>query len=198
MAAYFSAEHIAKLRQAHQEVHEKFAELRQRYIIRNYKSERAREFATHGFGRRLGTLVRAIDQVYEILPPEREDIRNAMKSLTQRLQSSRSCSIRSGVSITWHGFGCTRRISREKREMNSIPKGLDLAARRFVLHFPTSFALIYSRRKWLENLKDFRIFGTQNSALHSSLHRDARYSRRIQSARASIGRGSATCGLSGI
>ena len=157
MAAYFSAEHIAKLRQAHQEVHEKFAELRQRYIIRNYKSERAREFATHGFGRRLGTLVRAIDQVYEILPPEREDIpeRDEVVDATIAIQS-----------FVLNTFGCLDNLAwiwvYEKdikgKEGNELdPKRVGLGSKQVRASFSNEFrAYLDSRQKWLENLKDFR------------------------------------------
>jgi len=67
---YFTHEQVVELNRAHQEVHEKFAEIRERYRIRNYANVRAKEYATHGFGRRLGTLVRCIDRVFEILPPD--------------------------------------------------------------------------------------------------------------------------------
>jgi len=40
------------------------------YTMRNYKDSRAREFATQGFSRRLKTLARCIDNVFEILPPD--------------------------------------------------------------------------------------------------------------------------------
>src|SRR5262249_61938259 len=43
-----------------------------RYCSRSYRSERAREYAVHGFCRRLGMLLRAVDRVFEILPPALE------------------------------------------------------------------------------------------------------------------------------
>ena len=42
--------------------------------MRAYKTERGGEFAKHGFCRRLDTLVRCIDRVYELLPPAQETI----------------------------------------------------------------------------------------------------------------------------
>jgi hypothetical protein len=71
---YFTPEKLAELNRGHGEVHEKFADVRERYFIRNYGNDRAKEHAFHGFARRLGTLVRCIDRVFEILPPDREDI----------------------------------------------------------------------------------------------------------------------------
>jgi len=43
-------------------------------MTQNFKSDRGKEFALHGFMRRMGTIVRAVDQVFTLLPPEREDI----------------------------------------------------------------------------------------------------------------------------
>jgi hypothetical protein len=45
-----------------------------RYQARTYRSERGREYAFHGFGRRLSLLRTAIDQVFTALPPERDGI----------------------------------------------------------------------------------------------------------------------------
>lgn len=38
------------------------------------KSERGREFACHGFSRRLGTMVRAVDLIFDKLPPKLDEI----------------------------------------------------------------------------------------------------------------------------
>jgi hypothetical protein len=44
------------------------------FQARTYRSERGREYAFHGFGRRLEILRTAINQVFMALPPEREGI----------------------------------------------------------------------------------------------------------------------------
>ena len=71
---HFTPEELAELSRGQGEAHEKFADLRERYFVRNYENDRAKDFAFHGFGRRLGTLIRCIDQVFAILPPDREGI----------------------------------------------------------------------------------------------------------------------------
>src|SRR5262249_6431249 len=43
------------------------------FLTRTYKDPQAREYASHGFSRRLSTLARCIDNVFEILPPDRID-----------------------------------------------------------------------------------------------------------------------------
>src|SRR5262249_26596232 len=45
-----------------------------RYQARKYLSDRGKEYAFHGFGRRLNLLRTAIDQVFTALPPERDGI----------------------------------------------------------------------------------------------------------------------------
>jgi hypothetical protein len=71
---YFTHEQAEELTRAHSEVRDKFADISKRYISRNYANARAKEYATYGFARRLGTVVRCIDRVFEILPPTRGDI----------------------------------------------------------------------------------------------------------------------------
>jgi hypothetical protein len=62
---FFAQDQLEELNHGHREIHGKLADLREKYLFRN---------ATHGFGRRLGTLVRCIDRVFEILTPDREEI----------------------------------------------------------------------------------------------------------------------------
>ena len=47
---------------------------RSAFASAHIKVDRGAEYAKHGFCRRLETLVRTIDQVYELLPPEQEEI----------------------------------------------------------------------------------------------------------------------------
>lgn len=157
MASYFSAENIAKLHKGHDEVQKQFADLRQRYIVRKYKSDRAKEYALHGFSRRLGTLVRAIDQVYKILPPEREDIpeHDEVVDATIAIQS-----------FVFNTFGCLDNLAwiwvYEKdvkgKDGNALDsKRVGLGNKDVRRSFSNEFrAYLESRQTWFENLKDFR------------------------------------------
>jgi hypothetical protein len=71
---YYSDEQALKLELHRRRAVDQNAMLQIRVTSRIYKSGRGKEHATHGFGRRLRTLIRAIDQVFTILPPERTDI----------------------------------------------------------------------------------------------------------------------------
>ena len=74
---YFSAENIKKLRKGYAEVSPKHAQLLNGFVWRNYKDERAKEFARHGFARRVKTTARCIQNIFRILPPEGDDLPSA-------------------------------------------------------------------------------------------------------------------------
>jgi hypothetical protein len=74
MARHFSAERVQELLVGKEQVHSHFHELRDKMFLRTYKTDRGAEYAKHGFCRRLETLVRSIDRVYDLLPPDQEAI----------------------------------------------------------------------------------------------------------------------------
>jgi hypothetical protein len=157
MVGYFSTEDLARMDRGRLEVHQQFADLRGRFLTRRYKNERAGEHATHGFSRRLGTLVRAIDQVFKILPPEREDIpkRDEVVDATIAIQS-----------FVLNVFGCLDNLAwiwvHEKEVKDKGGKELDakkvgIGGRVVRRSFTNEFrAYVDSRQEWFEFLKDFR------------------------------------------
>lgn len=68
---YFTDEALADLHREYQTVPEKLAALQHRYLEKDFQQERAKEFAHHGFIRRLKTLARCIENVFALIPPER-------------------------------------------------------------------------------------------------------------------------------
>ncbi|HBM87410.1 MAG: hypothetical protein P1U69_11160 [Parvibaculaceae bacterium] len=44
------------------------------YCFRDFKNEKAREFARHGFARRILTLARCVERVFEVIPPNQIEI----------------------------------------------------------------------------------------------------------------------------
>lgn len=70
---YFDDEAIAQLAEGYKEM-KKWEDQFLRFISRDFKNEKAKEHAVHGYGRRLQMIVRSIKKVYAILPPERTDI----------------------------------------------------------------------------------------------------------------------------
>ncbi len=71
---FFSQEDLQRLEEEYLTVSGKYARLLEAYLKRSYNDARAREHAQHGFSRRLKTLVRCIDNTFEILPPDRVDL----------------------------------------------------------------------------------------------------------------------------
>ena len=157
MAKYFSDQRIAELNGWRTEVRPQFRALREQLMLHQYQTERGAEFAKHGFCRRLGTLVRSIDQVYELLPPDREDIpsRDVVMDATTAIQG-----------FVMNAFGCLENIAwvlvHEKPIKNSDgtelePLEIGLGKRKVRPKLSDDFnALLDKRQEWLGNLIDFR------------------------------------------
>jgi hypothetical protein len=157
MAAYFSAESIETLASGREEVHAKFVDLRERYSWRDYKSDRGREHATHGLCRRLSLLVRCIDQVYEALPPEREDIPERHETAKAEI----------GIhSFVLNTFGCLDNLAwiwvyeknvRGPHGDDLSPKSVGLGSKQVRDSFTDEFrSYLDGFQKWVDHLKDFR------------------------------------------
>jgi hypothetical protein len=157
VATYFSDKQLAELRDGVSKANSAFADLRQRYFVRGYKSERTREHALHGFSRRLGTLIRAIDLVFELLPPEMDTIpeRDTVVDATIAIQS-----------FVMNTFGCLDNLAwifvYEKGVTKSDgaaldPQSVSLGSKAVRAKFSKEFSdYINSRDDWFNGMKDFR------------------------------------------
>lgn len=89
MASLYSDAQITELHEGRTTANRAFANLRERYLVRGYKDARAEEHAQHGFSRRLGTLIRAVDLLFDLLPPELDAIpeRDTVVDATIAIQS---------------------------------------------------------------------------------------------------------------
>lgn len=67
---YFSNEHLALLEEEYRAIPGKCQKLSGDFLRHNYNNARAREYAIHGFSRRLNTLARCIENTFGILPPD--------------------------------------------------------------------------------------------------------------------------------
>jgi hypothetical protein len=74
---HFSEEVLRKLKDEHGQIEHKYHKLLLSYNALHLTNKRAREFAVHGFCRRLKLLARCIDNVFSILPPNRDGIPTA-------------------------------------------------------------------------------------------------------------------------
>jgi hypothetical protein len=73
----YTPEAIAELQRDFAGVEQKYHALLLHYAQRQYRTVRGKEFATQGFLRRLGTLKRCIQNVFQYLPPEFKGIPDA-------------------------------------------------------------------------------------------------------------------------
>ncbi|WP_341705020.1 hypothetical protein [Ferrovibrio sp.] len=85
----YSEAQAAELVEEQRKVRRKHDALLLRFIKYSFKNSRAREYAHHGFMRRIGTLARCIENIYIIYPPARTEklSKENLTDLTINLQS---------------------------------------------------------------------------------------------------------------
>lgn len=160
MTAFFSEETINKINAGREDVHKRNIELREKFLSRIYRSGRGREFAVHGFCRRLASMARAIDLVFEKLPPELSDIpdRPTVTDATIAIHS-----------FVLNAFGCLDNLAwiwvcekpvlaANGNELPSLKVGLGPKCADVRASFSQEFVgYLDSRQVWVDNyLKGFR------------------------------------------
>lgn len=160
MTTYFNEDQIQNINEGRKTIHIKNNELREKFLSRKYRTGRGREFAVHGFCRRLSSMVRAIDLVFENLPPELSDIphRKAVTDATIAIHS-----------FVLNAFGCLDNLAWiwvcEKpvlapngSELHLLKVGLGQKCADVRASFSPEFvAYLDSRQDWVDNhLKGFR------------------------------------------
>jgi hypothetical protein len=160
MSNYFTPEVIKQLHVGRFEMHRLSDELRGCMLSRSYKTDKGREFAHNGFIRRLNTMVRAVDLVYDKLPPELDTIpaRDIVVEATLSIQA-----------FVINCFGCIDNLAwiwvcekpvldKNGKEIEPLKVGLSKKNKEIRSTFSNEFVqYLDSRRNWLEkHLKDFR------------------------------------------
>ncbi len=157
MASLYSDAQITELHEGRTTANRAFANLRERYLVRGYKDARAEEHAQHGFSRRLGTLIRAVDLVFDLLPPELDAIpeRDTVVDATIAIQS-----------FMLNTFGCLDNLAWifvyekgvTKRDGAALdPQSVSLGSKAVLARFSKEFSdYIASRDDWFKAIKDFR------------------------------------------
>lgn len=89
MARYYTEEGITKIAEAYAGLRGRCVNLQQRFIEYKFMNAKAREFALHGLSRRLGVLIRCIDNTFRIIPPQMEEVptSDATQDATIQLQA---------------------------------------------------------------------------------------------------------------
>jgi hypothetical protein len=85
----FTENQLEQLAHAKDETLRKSFDLVFRAISREYRTEKAQEYARHGFGRRMGTLDHCLERVFEVLTPHERILpdRDVVRDATAFLQS---------------------------------------------------------------------------------------------------------------
>jgi hypothetical protein len=155
----FSVEDVAKLTAEHAVIAEQYQALASAYVCHSYKDSRAREFATQGFSRRLKTLVRCIDIVFEKIPPTR----NSLPS-----EDERTDAVIAIQAFVFNLFGSIDNLAwiwvHEKKVTNKDglplrPTLVGLGPRNVLVRdsLPATFrAYLDSLQQWFEHLEDYR------------------------------------------
>jgi hypothetical protein len=86
---YYSDEALNELKAGNQTIDAKLNHLIEKYFLLALKDSGAREFATHGYTRRLKVMVRCIDNVFRMIPPDRVGLpsRDELLDATINIQS---------------------------------------------------------------------------------------------------------------
>ncbi|MBI5119902.1 MAG: hypothetical protein HZA67_02780 [Rhodospirillales bacterium] len=161
----YSEQAIVDLYEGLEEVRASYGKLFVQYVHREYKSHRAEEFAREGFSRRLMTMLRCVERIFELLPPEEteppeDDVRS---DATINLQA-----------FVFNVFGCADNLAwvwafekgRKHADGSEIPDrhiGLRKVNKSVRESFSSEFQIyLASRDDW---------FGYQENFRHALAHR---------------------------
>lgn len=157
MACFFSAETLAKLTETRADIKARFDELQTLLLSRKFKSPRAEEYARQGLGRRLDEMNRAIDFIFDIVPPEQEEPpEQDNRVVTTMLLQSYFMNVQGCLdNIAWIWVYETNQKDRDGSELKRGSVGL---GQRYLLKsFSASFrAYIRSLKKWFKHVAEFR------------------------------------------
>jgi len=156
---HYRPDQLAQLREGCQAVAQGYERMLGEYLTVSLSNEAAREYARHGFVRRLGTLKRCIENVYSIYPPERFDkpSRNECLDLAINLQS-----------FMFNVFGCIDNLAwvwvkdreiqdKQGRPLRAQQVGLRSGCVDVYQTFSPDFQkYLVSREKWFGYLEDYR------------------------------------------
>ena len=157
--SFYSDDALKQLAEGYASVDAKFEALFIRYLSRQFNNPKAREYATHGFPRRLKTLTHSLKAVFRLLPPESDEIpgRDTLSDATVHIQAS-----------VFNVFGCVDNLAwiwvfekgvvrRNGRPLAQTQVGFDSNK----LHMRASISgefrtYLESLEPWFELMSDFR------------------------------------------
>src|ERR1700748_1920683 len=86
---YYSDDMLKEMKASYQTVDGKLNYLVEKYFLLGLKTPRAKEFASQGYPRRLKIMVRCMDNVFAMIPPDRAELpsRDELSDATINIQS---------------------------------------------------------------------------------------------------------------
>jgi len=157
--SFFSAEELARIVDARADVENRFKRLQQTLLSRKFKSERAQEYARQGLGRRIDEMNRAIEFIFDILPPEQEAAPETYnRVVTTMLLQSYFMNVQGCLdNIAWIWVYETNQKDRDGGTLKRGLVGLGDGHRYLMRSFSCSFrAHIRGLRKWFRHVAEFR------------------------------------------
>ena len=129
------------------------------YLKKEFTNEKAKEFVRHGLCRRLGLMVRCIEKIFEVLPPESEEVPDSdlKHEATIHLQA-----------FVFNAYGCLDNLAHiwvleqnvTQSNGNPLPLawvGLGSRNEAVLRSLPEAFTGYLSEiRDWYDNLEGFR------------------------------------------
>lgn len=154
---YFSEQAINRLAADYARIEPRYQELRFAYVRHPWHTDRGREFAVNGFARRLQSLHRSLANVFELLPPERDEIPDNDTRHNAELQVHASM---------FHVFGAADNLAwiwvseRNITHNNGAPlpnRAIGIRKTHVVRSFSDRFrAHLQERERWFQYLEDYR------------------------------------------
>jgi hypothetical protein len=171
VTCFFTTETLTRLTETRADIKTRFDKLQTALLSRKFKSPRAEEYARHGLGRRLDEMNRAIDFIFDILPPEQEEPPEAdNRVVTTMLLQSYFMNVQGCLdNIAWIWVYETDQRNRDGSELKRGSVGL---VQRYLLKsFSASFrAHVRSLRKWFQARRRIpRLCRPPDSALYPSV-----------------------------
>jgi hypothetical protein len=159
MACYFSPEAQITLLEGRAAVQLKYRDLQTKYMSRKYKTDRGREYAHHGFCRRLDELARAIEFVFNLLPPGLDEIPESgdVVAATMLIQSFFLNASGCLDNLAWTWVFETGLRFKDGKELD--PKSVGLGPANWFVRksFSRPFRKhLNSRKRWFAHLDEFR------------------------------------------
>jgi hypothetical protein len=155
----FSPDMLRRLQDEHTKLNGDYETLLMAFVNHTFSDAKAHEHATHGFGRRVGTQMRCIKNIFRILPPERSRLptRDELVDAQINLQSFVLNTFGALDNLAW--IWVHEKKVRDKRGQPLSKFDVGLSERRKIVRASLSPKLrdyMVSVDPWLSAMEDYR------------------------------------------